>query len=417
MLGQCWLGPQSHGINHKFSSLFTTTRARVIHLRKFETLLIQSNVDAWIVMNHSSGTSSSDAGHDSTIEAAPHIPLSGKSQVNVLMYIPMGAGCLSLVGSSLILLSIYRSRNNSRRRTGSSNSVFRSRTKGQTSQVYHRIVGVMSIYDIIYTLFGGLFNPQETFTHNDGHGTRFTCTLQGFFIQWGYGCFAYGAWLSVYYVLTIRYNLPEATLARYVEPVIHSSVFLFYFGTALIASVVGLMNPGTHSVCWIVPYPLSCTSFDVPCVRGVRFKQAILWMILVPSSVSVLFILVCLVMVIQTVWHQRKIVRKLRNRLPQSEERIAGTSSSRLSTDATVQPTAIAQEPQPAACPAPQHGTGAISTSVERRTNEAIGQCIFFGCTFVNSVIWTNIMFGFAIADKPSQRDIYWVRFVLLFHG
>jgi hypothetical protein len=74
----------------------------------------------------------------------------------------------------------------------------------------------MSVYDIIYTLFSamfaGLFNQVELFTRHDGYGARLTCTLQGFFTQWGYGCFAYGAWLSIYNVLTIRYNLREMTL-------------------------------------------------------------------------------------------------------------------------------------------------------------------------------------------------------------
>jgi hypothetical protein len=255
----------------------------------------------------------------------PGIPLPSKLRINVLMYLPIATGSLSLIGSSLVLLSIYRSRMYPTRHFR--NSVYRSssRSKGQTSPVYHRILGVMSVYDIVYTLFssmfGSLFKPRESLTFSNGYGNRFTCTLQGFFIQWGYGSFAYGAWLSVYYVLTIRYNLPEVTLSRYLEPIIHSSVFVFYFGTALAASVVGLMNPTSHAACWIVPFPLTCADFGTPCVRGANFKQAVTWMILVPSCASVTIILVCLALVALTVWQQRDIVRKQHDRLPQPTTR------------------------------------------------------------------------------------------------
>jgi hypothetical protein len=39
------------------------------------------------------------------------------------------------------------------------------------------------------------------------------------------------------------------------------------------------MNPSAHAQCWIVAYPLTCIAFgDVPCVRGVHFRKAIVWM-------------------------------------------------------------------------------------------------------------------------------------------
>jgi uncharacterized membrane protein len=150
------------------------------------------------------------------------------NQITMLVYLALATGLLSLVGSSLILLAIYQTRSTAHPNNGRRNSIYR--LKAHTSRVYRRILVLMSVYDIVYTLFstvlGFVFNPQA-FTTYDGHGTRFTCTLQGFFIQWGYGAYAYGGWLSVYYVLTIRYNLREAFLATYLEPVIHSSVFIF----------------------------------------------------------------------------------------------------------------------------------------------------------------------------------------------
>jgi hypothetical protein len=334
----------------------------------------------------------------------------------------MATGSLSIVGSSLILLSIYRNRSGPRPQPSNRrrSSVYRPHSKGQTSHVYLRILAGMSIYDLVYTLFsamfGLLFKPRESETDRDGYGTRFTCTLQGFFIQWGFGCFAYGAWLSVYYVLTIRYSLSEATLARYVEPVIHSSVFIFYFGTALIASALGLMNPTGVAACWIVPYPISCAYDLVPCSRGTHYKQAILWMILLPSSISVLVILICLALVAQTVWRQRNIIREQNSRLPQPTDR----SSCQMPSNATFQPTPMTQEPpmvggQCVASPEPQQQLrrAAPQSSVDRLANEAVCQCLLFGSTFVNSVIWTNVVFGFALTDSVS-KDLYWVSRLLL---
>jgi hypothetical protein len=357
--------------------------------------------------------SSTDATSGDIVNDA--LPLTDKHQIYVLMYLPIATGSLSLIGSSLILLSIYRGRSSPRQR---SNSSFRSRSKTQTSNVYHRLVGVMSVYDIVYTLFSsmfaGLLNPEETFTRHDGYGTRFTCSLQGFFLQWGYGCFTYGAWLSVYYVSTIRYNVTEATLARYMEPAAHSTVFFFYFGTALIASSIGLMNPSPHAQCWTLPYPLSCIHYDVPCVRGAHYKKAILWMVLLPSCLSVLVILICLVMVVDTVWQQRNIVRAQQKRLAQHQESImtAGPSAS-----LAFQPTPATHEPQSIGhLEQNQSATPTVTSSMDRLTNEVIGQCLFYGCTFVNSVLWINVTAGYALTSNKSKRDIYWVSAVLPFH-
>jgi hypothetical protein len=115
------------------------------------------------------------------------------STVNAIVYLPVVTGALSLVGSSLIILSIFRARAAAVRRNSSSadlrrSSLFRHRRRGQASHVYQRIMIAMSVHDIVYTLFsamlGLLFRPPEL---DRGHGTRFTCTLQGFFIQWGMG--------------------------------------------------------------------------------------------------------------------------------------------------------------------------------------------------------------------------------------
>jgi hypothetical protein len=359
---------------------------------------------------------------------------------NALIYIPMAMGSLSLIGSSLIILSICRSKQEKKRPNASlrASASQRSSLKGCTSHVYNRIMIAMSIYDIIFTfvsaMFGNLFKPHDTNTPGGGHGTTFTCSLQGFFSHWGYGCFAYGAWLSVYFVLTIRYNIQDVYLVRYFEPIVHSTVFIFYFGTAVIASTLGFMNPTIHSTCWIVPYPLICSESDsIPCDRGANYKQAGLWMVLLPSCISVMVILICLSLVGYTVWQQKRVLREQQMRLPSaspialpalssssaSPPRVAlqGNISAINDSDpvsGNVIPPLQGERPTNAAWEEPRRtksrGLETASSEFEERANDAIVQCIISSCTVANSVIWLSVIVGLGVTGRYSRHDRFWVR-------
>jgi hypothetical protein len=95
---------------------------------------------------------------------------------NALIYIPIAMGSLSLLGSSLIIVSICRSNQRKKRANLSPrrSSSLRSSLKGHTSPVYNRIMIAMSIYDIVFTfvsaMFGDLFKPRDTDTPGGGHG-------------------------------------------------------------------------------------------------------------------------------------------------------------------------------------------------------------------------------------------------------
>jgi hypothetical protein len=67
--------------------------------------------------------------------------------INSVAYIPIATGALSLAGSSLILVCLYRTKRNARNETSHRGSSV-NRVKKQTSQVYHRILVAMSIYDV-----------------------------------------------------------------------------------------------------------------------------------------------------------------------------------------------------------------------------------------------------------------------------
>jgi hypothetical protein len=97
---------------------------------------------------------------------------------NALIYMPIAMGSLSLLGSSLIIVSICRSNQRKKRANLSPrrSSSLRSSLEDHTSPVYNRKMIAMSIYDIVFTfvsaMFGDLFKPRDTDTPGAGRWTR-----------------------------------------------------------------------------------------------------------------------------------------------------------------------------------------------------------------------------------------------------
>jgi hypothetical protein len=299
------------------------------------------------------------------------------SRANGLLHLPVVSGTLSIVGSTLILVSLCRVK------ITESNvaSVRRSRRATSPSRVYLRIMAAMSAYDIMYSAFNCVFGKFLNFVNMDlseGHGTRFSCSLGDFFAQWGFGSFAYGAWLNLYYLLTIRYNIREEVLVKFFEPVAHASVFLFYFGTALIAATVGLMNPTGGPNCWLGRFPVGCGYFDfLPCTRGGGFREAALFMILIPSVACFVVILTSLSLIVHAVWRQRGVAR-------QQERSVIGGSSQFV--------------PRP--------------STLDRLSKDAVSQCFISGITFANCIGWNSASFAVMVSEQGLRlaHDLYWVR-------
>jgi hypothetical protein len=341
------------------------------------------------------------------------IPVFSGAKDKTLRYLPICTGAFSLVGSSLILLSIFRRGMLDKQQAAwSSTSVRRSTYNGQRRR------GQIT-FTLFSCMFGILLNPSDDpFEPYRAYGTRFTCNLQGFFVQWGYGSFAYGAWLSVYYVMTIRYNVQEAFLARYIEPVIHSTVFVFYFGTALTAWLLGFFNPLGFGPCYFAPYPRLCIWVDFcACIRGEHVRQAILWMVMVPSSVSVAVIVICLGLVAATVWQQRRVMHEQDRRLRQNLVATGVPSSEGGLVESTPPSALLARSGATEYEKSSQSIFGSTSapmstnppSSLDRLAKEAIAQSVFSGFTFVNAVLWTNLVYAFFVKGDLSGLSQSWV--------
>ena len=98
-------------------------------------------------------------------------------------------------------------------------------------------------------------------------GNQATCSMQGFFTQFGYAAGTYNLVLSLYYYLTINRGMKQKDFSRVLEKVLHGSVVTLHVGFAIAGASIGLFNP-TPSFCYISPAPFGCLGNDeVPCER------------------------------------------------------------------------------------------------------------------------------------------------------
>jgi hypothetical protein len=400
-----------------------------------------------------------------TATSAPIDPsaLSNK-QALVIKYLPMGTAALSVMGSLLILTTIFRnnpeifdklrcglwswmrgsplnereeSRGNSSLSRFSSESL-RPRRK-RPPIVYLRIMVAMSLYDAMYSIFSALTGTSlhpVTSGVVGAHGTVESCSMQGFFVNWGFGSFAYGAGLSLYYVMAIRYNVRDDILAKYLEPMVHATIFAFFFGGAVVGVSLGLFNTN-GAICWVSEYPDGCRGAE--CVRAEHAKLARILMILLPSCISVLVILISLGLVAQAVWRQRARMRQQRLRLKQygreSTLFFGGRSNMPMEASAPAAsmrpaPTqletvfeTVDSSPAPGKAGKPENAAqrplsslrqlprGASSSLLERHADQVVYQCLFYSLTFVNSIGWTNIVYGLSLTryDARLLTDLFWV--------
>jgi hypothetical protein len=164
------------------------------------------------------------------------------------IYIPLLSGTLSVIGSGSILYSIWARRH----------------TKMKDPQ--HRILGMMSIFDILYSTnkaFMFLTYPSELGVPTFGNDA--TCALQGFLTQMGYAGGTYNLVLSVYYYLIINQGMKKEDFAKVWEKILHGIVVTCHVSFAIVGVSIGLFNP-TQGFCYITPGPYGCqTNPDVPC--------------------------------------------------------------------------------------------------------------------------------------------------------
>lgn len=160
-----------------------------------------------------------------------------------LKYVSFFPGLLSILGSACLVYHILCS-------------------KQQHQTTKHRLLLGLSVFDIsssYWVTFGAALVPSRS---------RSYCQLQGFFAQMANVPTYYTAFLSVYFLLRVRYNITDEKIQTSYEPWFHTVSLLYPLVTAVACIPLGLYNP-VFIGCHIEAYPQGCNrKSDIECERG-----------------------------------------------------------------------------------------------------------------------------------------------------
>jgi len=221
------------------------------------------------------------------------------SQTRAGWVIPTVTSLVSLCASALIIYIIARSDRN------------------RHTATYHRIMGFMSIADMISSLAASLTTipmPKDVneVYNFDGKsfGTVMTCEIQGVSRELGVRLSATTSMcLSLYYLLTIRYHVSHRIITKYVEPACLVTMLLTSIIPVTLSWKRKLYNPTPcWSWCAMGEFPYGCSEGDgLGCIRGQEGAAAeatsLIWVQLIISAVLQV---VCLGSIVVTVYSRDK---------------------------------------------------------------------------------------------------------------
>jgi hypothetical protein len=186
---------------------------------------------------------------------------------------------LSLFASSIIIYKIYlRFKARPKSSTTVSSSLRSSRKDSITA--YHRMILSTSILDVVHSISSALSTvvvPPSTGAVF-AHGTIGTCAAQGLFQQLTPTIVIYMATMNTYFMLKIRYNIPDSVFQRKYELFFHAVPIGFF----LITGITGLSLKVFNAIvlpelgCWLGSYPRGCI-FTNTCTRGYKVAEYIDW--------------------------------------------------------------------------------------------------------------------------------------------
>ena len=153
------------------------------------------------------------------------------------------------------------------------------------SRVYHRLLAAMSIVSILMSFVlipSTLMVPDHDVGRPDvivvdylwgSIGSWTTCQIQGCVMHFtALSLPSYTSCLSIYFLLMLRFQVKERTIAKYCEPLFHLVSVGYPLLTTLYALHNEYFNPLAivQGACWISEYPPRCSMRDdTPCTRGI----------------------------------------------------------------------------------------------------------------------------------------------------
>jgi len=203
--------------------------------------------------------------------------LSDTQQI-VLSVLPIPSAIISILGSTAI---IY---------------LARQRRKVQQCTPYTRLLVAMSVCDIAFSISTGVatfLRPRETSRKIWAFGNDATCSFGGFMVQATTGGIWYQGMLSIYFLLTTRYGMKNATIAKRIEPLMHITALGFPIGTAIVGTVMGIYGERAgRASCYVRSYDSS----SAPDARDVKEEKGTIdAVIYFFFAIPVLVVFICLV--------------------------------------------------------------------------------------------------------------------------
>jgi len=183
--------------------------------------------------------------------------------------------------------------------------VFRSHE--QLSSIFHRLLLMLSISDIISSIAIGLSTIPIPSEYKDiiwnAKGNTTTCQMQGFFIFIGsMAAPLYNCSLCWYYVFVVKFQKKDDYIKKTVEPFLHGIPIIFSLIGAVTILVNGAFN-ANMSFCFIGTDP-TCDDFD--CISSFDAKMLFIIFSAAPYIILPIVILVTMGIMFQAVLAQEK---------------------------------------------------------------------------------------------------------------
>ena len=218
--------------------------------------------------------------------------------------IPMVTGSISFLSSSTIISIVLRS-------------------KSGIKTTYHRIMLGLSLADCLTSVMIALTTipmPKDVIYpfEMSSYGNVATCEAQGLLYIIGNAfCFAMNGILNIYYLCTLRFDMPEIAFRRYVE----IPLYILALVTCVAVPCATLLqqdmlNPSpTDPFCSPHTYPFDCTKADNPECRGeathwTRGRGALQPMYFATILVAFFTLIVTMSLIIQSFYRNERKLRK-----------------------------------------------------------------------------------------------------------
>ena len=195
--------------------------------------------------NHDDYDDSSDDYYDPYVVGPQHITNLTTGQQIALCLLALPTSIPSIICSVMLMKIVYNQSISTARRRGNdgdnSGCISNIGACISSSSPYSRILFMFSFVDIISTLnyiVGPFLLPTKTSFRYWSFGNATTCNISGAIFTFGYSTLWYYFSLSVYFLLTVRFQIKQNVMAKYYEPILH----IWSLGFPLSGTLWGLIT-------------------------------------------------------------------------------------------------------------------------------------------------------------------------------